>query len=77
MHRKAVLSGLATVAVATGGVLTGVGPASASSGGTISVVYQVQGGTNALTTLVNTAKTRVPEAVPRLDCEPRADHVAR
>jgi multiple sugar transport system substrate-binding protein len=64
MHRKIALSGLATVAVATGGILTGVSPASASSGGTISVVYQVQGGTNALTALVNTAKTEFQKQYP-------------
>jgi multiple sugar transport system substrate-binding protein len=63
MHRRRVISGLATVAVATGGVLTAVSPASAS-GGTISVVYQVQGGTNALTTLVNTAKTEFQKQYP-------------
>jgi multiple sugar transport system substrate-binding protein len=44
-------------------VLTAVSPASAS-GGTISVVYQVQGGTNALTTLVNTAKTEFQKQYP-------------
>ena len=64
MHRRIVLSGLATVAAATGGVLTGVTPASASSGGNINVVYQVQGGTNALTTLVNTAKTEFQKQYP-------------
>ncbi len=63
MHRRRVISGLATVAVATGGVLTAVSPASAS-GGTISVVYQVQGGSNALTTLVNTAKTEFQKQYP-------------
>ena len=64
MHRKIALSGLATVAVATGGILTGVSPASASSGGTISVVYQVQGGTNALTTLVKTAQAEFQKQYP-------------
>ena len=63
MHRRRVISGLATVAVATGGVLTAVSPVSAS-GGTITVVYQVQGGTNALTTLVNTAKTEFQKQYP-------------
>ena len=64
MHRRILISGLATVAAATGGVLTGVTPASASSGGNINVVYQVQGGTNALTTLVNTAKTEFQKQYP-------------
>ena len=64
MHRKIALSGLATVAVATGGILTGVSPASASSGGTISVVYQVQGGTDALTTLVKTAQAQFQKQYP-------------
>jgi multiple sugar transport system substrate-binding protein len=64
MHRKTLLTGLATVAAATGGVLTGVAPASASSGGSITVVYQVQGGTNALTTLVKTAKTEFQKQYP-------------
>ena len=64
MHRKIALSGLATVAVATGGILTGVSPASASTGGTISVVYQVQGGTNALTTLVKTAQAEFQKQYP-------------
>ena len=70
MHRKIVLSGLATVAAATGGVLTGVTPASASSGGNITVVYQVQGGTNAADNSCQHRQDRVPKAIPGLDSRP-------
>ncbi len=77
MHRKIALSGLATVAVATGGILTGVSPASASSGGTISVVYQIQGGNQRPDESRQYRQDRVPAEVPRLDRQPRADHLAR
>src|SRR5580658_5609211 len=44
MRRRFVVSGLATVALTTGGMLTGlVPPVAASSGGTISVAYENYG----------------------------------
>jgi multiple sugar transport system substrate-binding protein len=64
MNAKKVLSGLATVAVATGGVLTAVSPASASSGGTIKIVFQIQGGSSALSGLMNTAKKEFQAKYP-------------
>ena len=53
MRRKFVLTGLATVGVATAGMLTAVTPVSASTGGVITVVYQIQGNPSWVELLVN------------------------
>jgi len=53
MRRKFVLTGLATVGVATAGMLTAVTPVSASTGGVITVVYQIQGNPSWVEVLVN------------------------
>ena len=53
MRRKFVLTGLATVGVATAGMLTAITPVSASTGGVITVVYQIQGNPSWVEVLVN------------------------
>ncbi len=53
MRRKFVLTGLATVGVATAGMLTAVTPVSASTGGVITVAYQIQGNPSWVENLVN------------------------
>jgi len=53
MRRKFVVTGLATVGVATAGMLTAITPVSASTGGVITVVYQIQGNPSWVEVLVN------------------------
>ena len=53
MRRKFVLTGLATVGVATAGMLTGITPVSASTRGVITVVYHIQGNPSWVANLVN------------------------
>jgi multiple sugar transport system substrate-binding protein len=62
-RRKVVMSAVTTLAAATSGVLTGIVPASAS-GGTLKVVFQIQGGSAALTNLMNTAKKEFEAKYP-------------
>ncbi len=64
MRRKVLLTGLMTAATATGALTGAVVPASASSGGTIKVVFQIQGGTNALTGLMDSAAKEFAKAYP-------------
>jgi multiple sugar transport system substrate-binding protein len=58
------LSALAALTAASGGVMTGMGPASAASGGSIKVVFQIQGGSPALTNLMNTASKEFEQKYP-------------
>ena len=75
MRRKFVLTGLATVGVATAGMLTAVTPVSASTGGVITVVYQVQGQVDPLRTLIETAAKEFAAKYPgwTIDPEPIAN----
>ncbi len=64
MRRRVRLSAVAAVTAAVGGVVPAALPASAASGGTIKVVYQVQGGDPALTNLVKTAAAEFAKQYP-------------
>jgi len=70
MRRKFVLTGLATVGVATAGMLTAVTPVSASTGGVITVVYQVQGQVDPLRTLIETAAKEFAAKYPGWTIDP-------
>jgi multiple sugar transport system substrate-binding protein len=59
-----LVTAVAALALTSGVALTAASAVSASSGGTIKVVFQEQGGNPALTNLMNTAKTEFQKQYP-------------
>ncbi len=64
MRRRILVTAVAALALTSGLALTAASAVSASSGGTIKVVFQIQGGDPALTVLMHTAATEFQKAYP-------------
>ena len=78
MRRKFLVSGLAVMALSSGGTLTAVALAGfASSGGTISVAYENYGHEHHYQYAHAEGEGRVPGQVPGLEHQPRAHHRTR
>ncbi len=64
MRRRLLVTAVAALALTSGLALTAASAVSASSGGTIKVVYQIQGNNPALVVLMHTATTEFQKAYP-------------
>src|ERR1035438_4020212 len=64
MRRRILVTAVAALALTSGLALTAASAVSASSGGTIKVVFQIQGGNPGLTTLMHTAATEFQKQYP-------------